>query len=571
MIHKTTGALAAWDPAPNNTVLTVASDPSAIYVGGRFTQIAAVARNHIAALHPVTGSALPFNPGTIGQVNVIVAKNDGFPGSPTTLFVGGEFETIGGVARGALATLNESGTVLSWAPHCTGAVNTIAVTASTVFVGGNMDLVGSVPRGNLAAINVTSGFPTDWSPSVSGGYAVQGAKVQALAVYQGTVFVGGNYTALNGAFRDCFVALDALTGDPLPWNLNTGSAVAALALHGSHLYIGGNFGGIAGATRPYAAAIDAISGAVLPWKPNFNNPVYSLSIRSSVNVGQSVIFVGGQFTQVNGVTRYSIAAISEAGAVTSWTPALSGILEPVYAIRFMPIGQFGGGTVWVGGNFGIGPGGHQRYAAALDASTGALKPWDPIPDGPVRSIQVYNGALLVGGDFGNIGGQLRAKSAMLDMSTALATAWDPKIFGGSTHAVFATGNSVYLGGAFYQILNSWHRSFAALSGNSTPTAVEEQPTTDPPPPARLHASPNPFEQEVAMRFTLPRAEQASILVYDVSGRLVRTLRRGMLGEGEQVVHWDGADDGGKAVGSGIYFVRVDTPSFHSSTKTFRLR
>jgi hypothetical protein len=380
----------------------------------------------------------------------------------------------------------------------------------------------------------------------------------------------GTQTAINGAFHDCFVALDALTGDPRPWNINTGSAVAALALNGSHLYLGGLFGGIGSVTRPYAAAIDALTGSVLPWNPSFNYAVYALSIRSSINVGQSVIFVGGGFTQVNGVTRYSIAAISEAGGVTAWTPALSTIADPVYAIRFMPIGQFGGGTVWVGGNFGIGPGGFQRYAAALDASTGALKPWDPHPNGPVRCIQVYNGALLVGGDFGNIGGQPLVATAMLDMSTASASAWDAKI-NSSTYAVLATGNSVYLGGVFSQILSTAHRGFGALSGSSTPTAVEEEPTTVTPPRTVLHASPNPFEQEVTVRFTLPRAEQASVRVYDVSGRLVRTLRRGTLGPGEEVVRWDGADEGGKDVGSGIYFVRVDAPSWGRSAKTFRLR
>jgi hypothetical protein len=466
--------------------------------------------------------------------------------------------------------MNESGTLQSWAPHCVGAVNTIAVTAGTVFVGGNMDLVGSIPRTNLAAINVTSGFPTEWSPAVTGGYSLQGPKVQTIAVYQSTVFVGGNYTAINGSFRDCFVALDALSGSPLPWNLNTGSAVTALALNGSHLYLGGLFGGIASAVRPHAAAIDARTGSVLSWNPIFNAPVYGLSIRSSINVGQSVIFAGGSYTQVNGVTRYSIAAISEAGAVTSWTPELSTIGSPVYAIRFMPIGQFGGGTVWVGGNFGIGPGGFQRYAAALDASTGALKPWNPNSDGTVRSMQVYNGALLVGGDFANIGGQPRAKAAILDMSTAAATAWDGKI-NSSVYAAIATGNSVYLGGAFHQILAARHHGFGALSGSSTPTAVEDPPSTAAPPRTVLLASPNPFEQETTVRFTLPRAERASVRVYDVSGRLVRTLRRDTLGPGEQFVRWDGADDGGKNVGSGIYFVRVDAPSLRWSTKTYRLK
>ncbi|MBN2170079.1 MAG: T9SS type A sorting domain-containing protein [Candidatus Krumholzibacteriota bacterium] len=81
---------------------------------------------------------------------------------------------------------------------------------------------------------------------------------------------------------------------------------------------------------------------------------------------------------------------------------------------------------------------------------------------------------------------------------------------------------------------------------------------DAPAPARLALScfPNPFNPKAAIRFDLPAAGPAELAVYDVRGRRVRTLFQGELVAGTHEATWDGRDDGGRALASGIYFARV---------------
>lgn len=70
--------------------------------------------------------------------------------------------------------------------------------------------------------------------------------------------------------------------------------------------------------------------------------------------------------------------------------------------------------------------------------------------------------------------------------------------------------------------------------------------------------PNPFNPSVTIRFTLAEPGTVELRVFDVDGRLVRTLVDGYLTaapEGHTVV-WDGADEAGRPVGSGIYFTQL---------------
>ncbi len=72
----------------------------------------------------------------------------------------------------------------------------------------------------------------------------------------------------------------------------------------------------------------------------------------------------------------------------------------------------------------------------------------------------------------------------------------------------------------------------------------------------LSASPNPHRGTTTLRFDLERATYLRIGIYDVSGRLIRTLRDGGFNAGEQVIAWDGLDDGSNRVSAGIYRARV---------------
>ncbi len=67
------------------------------------------------------------------------------------------------------------------------------------------------------------------------------------------------------------------------------------------------------------------------------------------------------------------------------------------------------------------------------------------------------------------------------------------------------------------------------------------------------ASPNPFNPSTLIKFSLPQTGRVQLLVYDVAGRLVRTLVDDVLPGGEQQVRWDGRNQSGKLMASGVYF------------------
>ena len=73
-------------------------------------------------------------------------------------------------------------------------------------------------------------------------------------------------------------------------------------------------------------------------------------------------------------------------------------------------------------------------------------------------------------------------------------------------------------------------------------------------------SPNPMAGSTEFRFMLPVASQANLTVYDVRGRLVRELHKGVVRSAPTVVAWNGCDDGGARVAQGMYIARLETPS-----------
>jgi hypothetical protein len=78
----------------------------------------------------------------------------------------------------------------------------------------------------------------------------------------------------------------------------------------------------------------------------------------------------------------------------------------------------------------------------------------------------------------------------------------------------------------------------------------------------LGASPNPFNPSTAISYRLQRDEVVFLEIYDVAGRLVRTLVSGRAETaGEKTQAWDGRDNGGRVVPAGIYFVRLEAGDF----------
>lgn len=77
-------------------------------------------------------------------------------------------------------------------------------------------------------------------------------------------------------------------------------------------------------------------------------------------------------------------------------------------------------------------------------------------------------------------------------------------------------------------------------------------------PLRNH--PNPFLLFTTLTFSTNAAAYYDLRIYDVRGRLVRTLLSASVGSGGHNVSWDGRDQGGRAVKAGIYYGRLRGPS-----------
>ncbi|UCF05526.1 MAG: T9SS type A sorting domain-containing protein [bacterium] len=68
--------------------------------------------------------------------------------------------------------------------------------------------------------------------------------------------------------------------------------------------------------------------------------------------------------------------------------------------------------------------------------------------------------------------------------------------------------------------------------------------------------PNPFNPSTTISFYLPQAQRVVLTIYDVQGRRVKTLVDGTKEEGTNKVIWNGTNDRGSAVGSGVYYYRL---------------
>ncbi len=84
--------------------------------------------------------------------------------------------------------------------------------------------------------------------------------------------------------------------------------------------------------------------------------------------------------------------------------------------------------------------------------------------------------------------------------------------------------------------------------------------------------PNPFSGLTSVAFDVPAGGgEVRIEVYDVSGRRVRVLVDGHESAGRRMVAWDGSDEGGRRVASGVYYCRMKAGTYEETTKLTLIR
>ena len=96
---------------------------------------------------------------------------------------------------------------------------------------------------------------------------------------------------------------------------------------------------------------------------------------------------------------------------------------------------------------------------------------------------------------------------------------------------------------------------------------------------QLHKAPvfkifssNPFRENIKLSFVIPQKEKVSLCIYDISGRLIKTLFRAQGIKSEtKVISWDGRDDKGNLLPSGVYFIRLEAGGITKTEKVILIR
>jgi len=317
-IDGSTGVPTTWNPdagfGANTAVINaLALSGTTLYVGGRFTTIGDSNRSRIAALNTTTGKATGWNPNvTTSNTNAAVYS---LAVSGSIVYVGGDFvgsATIGGRQRTAIAAIHAStGNATAWNPSPNvSTVYTIAVSGPTVYVGGNFSSIGGLPRSRLAGLDATVDtlMATPWNPSPNG-------TVNSILLAGSIIFVGGGFDRIGTPQQDRgrIAALNSVTGEALAtWQANIPVyTVQSLALAGSSLYVGGNFTNIGSQVRNRVAKLDANNGSVTTWNPDVSGSNLTYVNAIAVSRRNQKIYLGGNFEAISSETRSGLAGVND--------------------------------------------------------------------------------------------------------------------------------------------------------------------------------------------------------------------------------------------------------------------
>jgi len=331
----------------NGQVNAVAYLGGVVYVGGNFTAAiqngTSIARNHVAAIDETTGNVLPWNPNASGDVNALAV-------TPGAVYLGGAFGRVGGAVHTNIASVSPGGTGTVnagfTASATSGNVKALTVSGSAVYAGGTFQLANGQSKRYLAAFNGQTGA------LLTAFNAVPNNTVRALYAANNMIYVGGEFSTMDGFWRGRYLAAVNPTNGTVPttyqspigyrvmglavtsttiyaaadgsgghlvaaqlngalrWIVTADGGFQAVTVLGSTIYAGGHMTNVCNSARTgdHGACLDGsvvrqkllavdTNGNLLPWAPQANSNLGAFSMSSDPATGR--IAVGGQFTKFN--------------------------------------------------------------------------------------------------------------------------------------------------------------------------------------------------------------------------------------------------------------------------------
>ncbi len=242
-LSAVTGGLDPWDPAPRIV------QPLEFSTGGllmtRPIGVNRVTRRYLAAIDRATGLATPWNPNDSSRVLLHAVS------AVSAVVVEGGYvyfasATTGEVLRAdrVTAEVDQNWRLLvrrnSGQP---GSIVTMVASGGALYLGGEFDgisgtSIAPTPRRALAAVGV-DGVLRSWAPAVDGADGT--TLIRALLPLGPTIYLGGEFTAVNSQFRLGFGAVDAVTGEIVQPELYVlgGTRINGLATDGAQVFVAG--------------------------------------------------------------------------------------------------------------------------------------------------------------------------------------------------------------------------------------------------------------------------------------------------------------------------------------------
>ncbi|TGK52691.1 delta-60 repeat domain-containing protein [Leptospira bouyouniensis] len=433
------GTATGWAPDPNAQVNSVQQYQNKIYLGGSFTTLnGGTPTSYLASVNQNTGTIINNNFGLDAYVaSLQVIEN--------TLYLSGQFTTVKGNPRISMAALDLTNeTVNGFNPTPEGTISNpgssfLSAGNGVVFVTFDRSTINVVPRNHFAVIDEYTGAPIEGTPNFD-------FSIKALHVNGNRLFVGGSFTNVGGQSRNAFAILDLPHYQVSSTNviLSGSPEIRTITSDESKVYAGGiSLGTVNGQIRNGVFALNLGDLSLNNWNPDLGVG----SSGESILVVNDLVFIGGSFTQVNGVGGYQyFQAVDKLSGTKMDIPSTSNLPGGlVYSLAHA------NSRIYIGGFFtnitGIGT---VNFAAVYDLTSRTYLQPNPVSaENMVNYVAAYpDGNVFYGGSFVNLNGDTRYNSfGVYQTYTNSLSPWNAGINNVVYTSMFKNG-SYYLGGIF---------------------------------------------------------------------------------------------------------------------------
>ncbi len=378
-------------------ILAFAEDSLRLYVGGDFLSINTGLRPFLAAIRKNTASLEP-------RMLMATASIRAFAWSNGKLAIGGDATAIGSEVRPGIAAVSiNNGQVLPWMPQAeewvgygsnglSRRIEALLIQGNRLLIGGNFSLSSPISAQHFTAFDLATGQAINALPQFS-------AEVRGLTLHNGLVWVAGAFNSLNyqgnPISRSGIAALNPGNLSPNNWTPSGFPAqlLSVKGLNATEIMVAGTTIGAFNTTTGSYRSYGFLGG-----------------VGRKVEVAGAAVIAGGLF---NGSSRLGLQMKLAPNQQNlnamdlGPAPALNPLSEGVYAM------EIANGLVYVGGQFTQVNGQLQPNMAVFNLVNGGQIAYNPVPDSAVLSLIFHQNTLYCGGRFNQIFGQTAPRLAAL--------------------------------------------------------------------------------------------------------------------------------------------------------------